>query len=86
MKAAHRLVGYDRQTELERFELPIPERALGQVRTIVRFDDDDPEAVGSYELTDIQAHQIANMSEAVPVAQGRNLPAGLDFFLEAYAP
>jgi|GEM_PF-1753015 len=80
MKAAHRLVGYDRQTESEKFELPIPEPMFGEVRTVVRFDDDDLGAVGCYELTDRQAHQIATM------VHRRNLPAGLDFFLEAYAP
>lgn len=80
MKAAHRLVGYDRQTELEEFELPIPEHAFGEVRAFVRFDDDDPDAIGCYELTDGQAHRIATM------ARQRSLPTGLDFFLEAYAP
>jgi hypothetical protein len=80
MKAAHRLVGYDRQTELEKFELPIPEQAFGEIRTVVPFDDDDPDAIGCYELTDGQALQIASM------ARQRSLPAGLDFFLEAYAP
>jgi len=53
---------------------------FGEVRTVVRFDDDDLGAVGCYELTDRQAHQIATM------VHRRNLPAGLDFFLEAYAP
>jgi hypothetical protein len=80
MKAArHRLVGYDRQTESEKFELPIPEPMFGEVRTVVRFDDDDRDAIGCYELTDGQAHQIATMVR-------RTLPTGLDFFLEAYAP
>jgi hypothetical protein len=70
MKAARlRLVGYDRQTE------PM----FGEVRTVVRFDNDDRDAIGCYELTDGQAHQIATMVR-------RTLPTGLDFFLEAYAP
>jgi hypothetical protein len=80
MKAAHRLVGYDQQTESEKFELPIPERMFGELRTVVRLDYDDPDAVGCYELTDDQAHQIAIM------VRRKNLPPGLDFFLEAYAP
>jgi hypothetical protein len=78
MKASHRLVGYDRRTELEKFELPISERMFGEVRTVVRLDDDDPDAVGCYELTSDQARLIASM------ARRGNLPAGLDFFLEAY--
>jgi len=80
MKAAHRLVGYDRQTESEKFELPIPEPVFGEVRTVVSFDSDDLDAIGCYELTDGQAHQIATM------VHRRGLPTGLDFFLEAYAP
>jgi hypothetical protein len=80
MKAAqHRLVGYDRATELEKFELPIPESMFREVGTFVRFDDDDPEAIGCYELTDDQARRIATL------VRGQGLPAGLDFFLEAHA-
>jgi hypothetical protein len=80
MKAAqHWLVGYDRQTEKETFELPIPEGTFRVVGTFVSFDDDDPEAVGCYELTDVQARRIASM------IRGENwLPAGLAFFLEAH--
>jgi hypothetical protein len=80
MKAAHRLVGYDRKTELEKFELTIPPRIFGEVRSRVRVDWDDPDAVGCYELTDQQANEIANL------VHRPNLPTGLDFFLEAYAP
>ena len=79
MKASHRLVGYDRRTELEKFELPISERLFGEVRTVVKIDDDDPEAVGCYELTSDQANLIAS------IVHRRNPPTGLDFFLEAYA-
>jgi hypothetical protein len=80
MKAAqHWLVGYDRRTELETFELPIPEGMFRELGTVVQFDDDDPEAVGSYELTDGQARRI------VSLIRGENsLPTGLDFFLEAH--
>ncbi|MEH2486472.1 DUF7683 domain-containing protein [Bradyrhizobium sp. AZCC 2230] len=79
MKASHRLVGYDRRTELEKFELPIPERMFGEVRTVVTLDDDDPNAAGCYELTNDQARLIATM------AHRGQIPTGLDFFLEAYA-
>jgi hypothetical protein len=79
MKAAqHRLVGYDRQTELEKFEVSIPNHIFGDVSSVVPFDGDDPEAVGCYELTNDQAKQIAIMVQ-------KSLPAGLDFFLEANA-
>jgi hypothetical protein len=80
MKAAqHRLVGYDRETELEKFELPIPERMFREVGRFVGFDDDDPQGIGCYELTDDQAHRIATM------VHRQNLPTGLNFFLEAHA-
>ncbi|WP_316193894.1 hypothetical protein [Bradyrhizobium sp. SZCCHNRI1029] len=79
MNAAHRLVGYDRQTELEKFEVAIPQRFLGEIRNVVRFDRDDPKATGCYQLTSEQARRIAGM-----VHRDR-LPNGLDFFFEAYA-
>jgi hypothetical protein len=80
MKAAqHRLVGYDRETELEKFELPIPERMFREVGRFIDFDNDDCEAIGCYELTDDQAHRIASL------VRGQSLPTGLDFFLEAHA-
>ncbi len=81
MKAAqHWLVGYDRQTELEEFELAIPERLFRMVGRFVRFDDDDPDVVGSYELTVPQALEIARM-----VDSAKRPPPDLDFFIEAYA-
>ena len=55
MKASHRLVGYDRRTEREKFELPITDRMFGEVRTVVTLDSDDPDAAGCYELTSDQA-------------------------------
>jgi hypothetical protein len=80
MKAAqHRLVGYDRQTELEKFEVAIPQRIFEEVSSLVAFDNDDPDAVGCYELTKDQAHRIA-------IKVRKNLPSGLDFFIEGYAP
>jgi len=61
------------------FEVTIPQHSFGEVSTVVPFDDDDPEAIGCYELTKVQAHQIASIVH-------KTLPTGLDFFLEAYAP
>jgi hypothetical protein len=78
-EAQHRLVGYDRQTELEKFEVAIPQRIFGEVSSVVPFDDDDPDAIGCYELTKDQAHQIA-------ILVRKSLPTGLDFFLEGDAP
>jgi hypothetical protein len=79
MKATqHSLVGYDPETEAEEFELQIPARIFPEVGAVVSFDDDDPEAVGCYELSDLQARRIANL-----VGNVVQLPAGLDFFLEA---
>jgi len=81
MKATHSLIGYDRETELEKFELPIPEPVFENVRgAVVSLDDDDPEAVGCYELTASQARKIADM-----VSRNNRLPNGLSFFLEAHS-
>jgi hypothetical protein len=80
MKAAQRrLVGYDRQSELEKFEVAIPKHVFGEISSVVSLDHDDPEAIGCYELTKSQAKQIAIMMH-------KSLPSGLDFFLEGYAP
>ena len=79
MKAAHhRLVGYDRQTELEKFEVTIPRHIFAEVSSLAAVDDDDPDAVGCHELTREQAHRIA-------INVHRSLPSGLDFFLEGFA-
>jgi len=79
MKAAHhRLVGYDRQTELEKFEVTIPRHIFAEVSSLAAVDDDDPDAVGCHELTRKQAHRIA-------IKVHRSLPSGLDFFLEGFA-
>jgi hypothetical protein len=79
MKAAlHRLVGYDRKTELEKFEVTIPQHVFGEISSVVSFDDDDPDAVFCYELTKEQARRIA-------IIVHKSLPSGLDFFLEGYA-
>lgn len=80
MRAAHRLIGYDRQTELEKFELAIPEPVFREVSGVVSFDNDDPEALGCYELTDDEARRIADL-----VRRGMLLPKGLAFFLEAHS-
>ena len=80
MKAAqHWLVGYDPRTELESFELPIPREMFRVIGTVIRFDDDDPDAIGSYELTSVQARRIASLVRGECL-----LPPGLDFFLEAH--
>jgi len=79
MKPAHRLVGYDRKTELEKFEVTIPGDIFGEISSLISIDGDDPDAVGCYELTKDQAHRIARIVH-------KSLPSGLDFFLEGSAP
>jgi hypothetical protein len=76
--AQHRLVGYDRQSELEKFEVAIPQHIFDEISSVVPLDDDDPEAIGCYELTKDQAQEIA-------IIMHESLPPGLDFFLEGYA-
>lgn len=80
MKAQHWLVGYDPETELGVVELPIPEAEFGKIGNVVRFDRDDPYAIGCYELTDGQAREIASI-----VVGDNRLPPNLSFFLEATA-
>ena len=48
------------------------------ISSVVSFDDDDPDAVGCYELTKDQAHRIA-------IKMRKSLPSGLDFFLEGFS-
>jgi hypothetical protein len=48
------------------------------ISSVVSFDDDDPDAVGCYELAKDQAHRIA-------IKMRKSLPSGLDFFLEGFS-
>jgi hypothetical protein len=80
MTAQHCLVGYDRKTDAEKFSQPVPESVLPELRGIVSFDDDDPKAYSSYELTYMQARRIAGKAHIT-----KPLPEELTFFLEAYA-
>lgn len=80
MTAQHCLVGYDRKTDAEKFSQPVPNSVLPELRDIVGFEKDDPNAYGSYELTYTQARRIAGKARIT-----KPLPEELTFFLEAYA-
>jgi hypothetical protein len=77
----HSLVGYDRQTDGQKFVLLIPPDRFSSVKRIVRFEEDDPEAYDSYKLDYSQAKDIAGM-----MAHSQPLPHDLDFYLECCVP
>jgi hypothetical protein len=79
MTVSHRIVGYDTATDRQRFALEIPANRMSAVIRIVTINDDDPNAYESYELSDAQAREIANL-----VSSAR-LPSNLVFFLECFA-
>jgi len=80
MIAAHRLIGYDRKTDEQKFSLPIPESQLHAVTNFVRFEPDDPKAFDSYQLEFSQARDIAG------TLAKHHLPTELDYYLEYFAP
>jgi hypothetical protein len=80
MIAAHRLIGYDRKTDEQKFSLPIPQSQFGAVASSVRFEPDDPKAFDSYQLEYSQARDIAEMLEK------HSVPKELDYYLEYFGP
>lgn len=77
----HWLVGYNRRTEFGEVEVPIPAGIFSEVANFVRFDEDDPEVVGCYEITGGQAERIIQMIGKPPASLAAKL-SGLDFFIE----
>lgn len=81
MTVMHCVVGYDPETEVEKFSLRIPPERFLSVSRVVEFNKDDPEGVFSYELSYAQVRDIVGM-----VSPHRAAPhPGLAFFLEAFA-
>jgi hypothetical protein len=81
MTIMHCVIGYDPDTEVEKFSLRIPPESLVSVSRIVEFNRDDPEGVFSYELNYAQVKDIIGMMHVritVP-------PSSLAFYLEAFA-
>lgn len=76
----HWLVGYDQKTEFAVYAEPVPSGLMDRIKSLVAFDDDDPEGIGCYELTAEEAEEVAHLFN-----DGAALPDGLDFFLEASA-
>jgi hypothetical protein len=60
-RAAHRLTGYNRITELLSAEYEVPTENLSRVKEIARVGSDDPDAIGSYPLDREQAERIAHL-------------------------
>jgi hypothetical protein len=78
-RVAHRLSGYDRDTELLAVEFDIPARAFSKVKKIVRIGSDDPDAIGSYPLDRTQVGKISTFIDAdVDVER-------FDYFVEAFS-
>ncbi|MGE5139573.1 MAG: hypothetical protein ACM3JD_08940 [Rudaea sp.] len=81
MTVMHCVVGYDPETEVEKFSLRIPPERFASVSRVVELNKDDPEGTYSYELNYAQVRDIVGM-----VSPSRDVPhPGLAFFLEAFA-
>ena len=80
MTVMHCVVGYDPETEAEKFSLRIPPESLVSVSQVVEFNKDDPEGMFSYELNYAQVRDIVGM-----VSPQQHPPSGLAFYLEAFA-
>ena len=79
MRVTHRLVGYDGATDRMKMRFDIPEDLLPDAKKIAQVRKDDPEAVWSYPLSDVQARSMANLIGAALDA------AEAEFFMEAFA-
>ncbi len=79
MRVAHRLVGYDRQTERMRLRFDIPDHLMPEAKKIAKVPADDPDAAWSYPLTEAKTRRIARLI-GVPADPGE-----AEFFLEAFA-
>jgi hypothetical protein len=77
-KVVHYLVGYDQFTGRTIWQCGIQENCLAQAIQIVQ-PDDDPEAMGSYELTGEQAKRIAKLLHIELVGN-----IHLDFFFKSF--
>jgi len=73
---AHRLVGYDPDTERVAFQKEIPDNLLRTVLSLVETDKDDSDVFDSYPVTRSAARDILGMIHA----EARDL----DYFLEGY--
>ena len=73
--ASHQLVGYSRDTEMQEFEHPIPNRIFASLKEVVAIPESDPEAVGAYPLS---AEQVARFAQVL----GLCLPGDFAYFLE----
>lgn len=74
----HRLVGYHRRRETIEFKADIPLSFLSDIRKIIMVDADDPQMIGSYELSRRIASRIAAILEL------GDLPKNLSFFVEPF--
>ena len=78
-RIVHRLVGYDPVTDLIAFEHDIPAQNISFAKTVAHVGLGDPDAVASYPLTRMSAHDLAGILSV-------ELPSkDLDFFLEPFA-
>lgn len=76
MTVFHRLVGYDKATELVAAQVEIPAEHLDYAKQVAGVGPDDPDAVFCYELNPHKARDIGG-------AIGAALPSDdLDWFME----
>ena len=80
MTVVHQIIGYDRRTECEVVNYDVPRAYLDFVKKLAGVESDDPDAVGSYPLTQNQAMTIIHVI-------GKHLVNDFDgiiYFLEPY--
>jgi hypothetical protein len=78
-EAIYKLVGFDRQTELEAVAYDIPWHLVREVMKIAHVDMVNDPLVGALELHPARAREIAAMLH-------REIdPGSMDFFLESFA-
>jgi hypothetical protein len=72
-----KLVGFNRRTDRLAVEKAIPAEAASAVRTIANVPASDPDLRASYQLTEEQVRQIAELARLTIE------PDRFDYFLEA---
>jgi hypothetical protein len=60
-RSSHRLVAYRAETELLAHEWEVPPGKLATATRIAHVPPSDPEAVGNYRLSEVQARDLAGV-------------------------
>jgi hypothetical protein len=77
----HCLVGYDPASERPEYSFKIPQSKCHLLRTIVRFETDDPEGYDSYKLKYSQVVKLLDL-----LGQDSMPPKKFEYFVEPLTP